>query len=229
MMRGRYEEAGADYEEALRLAREVGAHAEAPFLLARLAEIAYRHGDTETADRGLAEASAEAERHHVGDARPFIVFLRAAIALHRGDIGAARAHVEEASRLVEAGSPPPHFTAAVIGLAARVEAYGGGGAAAVASAATTLRAARDARCADLIAATLGQGLALALSRADEPVLAATVLAAVDSWRRELPRSVPELEEAESVTARSLAALGAPASPPPGRWARTWTSTGSCPW
>ncbi|MGW3390424.1 AfsR/SARP family transcriptional regulator [Streptomyces cinereoruber] len=209
MMRGRYEEARADYEEALRLAREVGAHAEAPFLLARLAEIAYRHGDMETADRGLDEASAEAERHHVRDARPFIVFLRAAIALHRGEIGTARAHAEEASRLVEAGSPPPHFTAAVIGLAARVEAYGGGGAAAVASAATALRAARDARCADLIAATLGQGLAVALSRADEPVLAATVLAAVGSWRRELPRSVPELEEVESVTARSLAALGAP--------------------
>ncbi|MYV71115.1 AfsR/SARP family transcriptional regulator, partial [Streptomyces sp. SID2131] len=69
--------------------------------------------------------------------------------------------------------------------------------------------ARDARCADLIAATLGQGLAVALSLADEPAPAATVLAAVDSWRRELPRAVPELEEAEAVTARSLAALGAP--------------------
>ncbi|MFJ4873096.1 ATP-binding protein [Streptomyces sp. NPDC088757] len=209
MMRGRYEEAGADYEEALRLAREVGAHAESPFLLARLAEIAYRSGDMDTAGKGLAEASAEADRHHVRDARPFISFLSSAIALHRGEIDTACAHAEEAGRLVEAGNPPPHFTAAVIGLAARVEAYGGGGAAAVASAASALRAARDARCADLIAATLGQGLAVALSLADEPAAAAAVLAAVDSWRRELPRSVPELEEAEEVTARSLAALGAP--------------------
>ncbi|MFJ3785704.1 ATP-binding protein [Streptomyces sp. NPDC090093] len=209
MMRGRYEESRADYEEALRLAREVGAHAESPFLLARLAEIAYRSGDLETAEEGLAEASAEAERHHVGDARPFVCFLGAAIALHRGDVEEARAHVEEAGRLVEAGNPPPHFSAAVIGLAARVEAYGGGGAAAVTSAATALRAARDAHCADLIAAALGEGLAVALSRADEPASAATVLAAVDSWRRDLPRSVPERQEAEAVTARSLAALGAP--------------------
>ncbi|MER7910843.1 BTAD domain-containing putative transcriptional regulator [Streptomyces sp. NPDC096068] len=209
MMRGRYEESRADYEEALRLAREVGAHAESPFLLARLAEIAYRSGDMETAEEGLAEASVEAERHHVGDARPFVCFLGAAIALHRGDMEEARAHVAEAGRLVEAGSPPPHFSAAVIGLAARVEAYGGGGAAAVTSAATALRAARDAHCADLIAAALGEGLAVALSRADEPASAATVLAAVDSWRRDLPRSVPEREEAEAVTARSLAALGAP--------------------
>ncbi|WP_420710538.1 ATP-binding protein, partial [Streptomyces sp. NRRL F-6492] len=209
MMRGRYEEARADYEEALRLAREVGAHAESPFLLARLAEIAYRSGDMETAGEGLAEATAEAERHHVRDARPFVSFLGAAIALHRGEIEEARLHAEEAGRLIEAGGPPPHFTAAVIGLAARVEAYGGGGAAAVASAAAALRAARDARCADLIAATLGQGLAVALSLADEPAPAGTVLAAVDSWRRELPRSVPERVEAEAVTARSLAALGAP--------------------
>ncbi|MFE8939505.1 ATP-binding protein [Streptomyces sp. NPDC007872] len=209
MMRGRYEEAGADYEEALRLAREVGAHAESPFLLARLAEIAYRSGDMDAAGKGLAEASAEADRHRVKDARPFIAFLSSAIALHRGEIDTACAHAEEASHLVEAGNPPPHFTAAVIGLAARVEAYGGVGAAAVASAASALRAARDARCADLIAATLGQGLAVALSLADEPAPAATVLAAVDSWRRELPRAVPELEEAEAVTARSLAALGAP--------------------
>ncbi|WP_030209777.1 hypothetical protein [Streptomyces bikiniensis] len=32
---------------------------------------------------------------------------------------------------------------------------------------------------------------------------------MDSWRRELPRSVPELEEAASVTDRSLAVLGGP--------------------
>ncbi len=194
MMRGRYEEAGADYEEALRLAREVGAHAESPFLLARLAEIAYRSGDMDTAGKGLAEASAEADRHHVRDARPFISFLSSAIALHRGEIDTACAHAEEASHLVEAGNPPPHFTAAVIGLAARVEAYGGGGAAAVASATTALRAARDARCADLIAATLGQGLAVALSLADEPAPpprswppstpgAANCPARCRSWRR----------------------------------------------
>ncbi|MFF4169694.1 ATP-binding protein [Streptomyces sp. NPDC001744] len=209
MVRGRYEEARADYEEALRLAREVGAHAEGPFLIARLAEIAYRSGDMEAADQGLDEASAEAERHHVKDLRPFVCFLRASIALHRGEIETARARVAEAGRLTVAGNPPPHFTAGVIGLTARIEAYGGGGTAAVASAASALRDARDARCADLVLTFLGQGVAVALSRADEHGLAATVLAAVDVWRHEVPPSVPEVVEAGSVRARALAALGAP--------------------
>lgn len=37
MARGRFEEAKGEYEEALRLAYEVGAYAESPFLIARLA------------------------------------------------------------------------------------------------------------------------------------------------------------------------------------------------
>ncbi|TXS41268.1 sigma-70 family RNA polymerase sigma factor, partial [Streptomyces sp. uw30] len=41
------EEAKGEYEEALDLAHEVGAYTETPFLIARLAEIAYRSGDRE--------------------------------------------------------------------------------------------------------------------------------------------------------------------------------------
>ncbi|MFB7605588.1 ATP-binding protein [Streptomyces gardneri] len=210
MMRGRHEEAGEAYEEALGLAREVGAHAETPFLLARLAELAYRAGDMEAATKGLEEATREAERYHVRDSEMFVGFLGAAIACHLGDVEAARARLEAAGRLVGVGPPPPHFEAALHGLTARVEAYEGGGAAAVATAVVALRVARDAQCADLIVAALGEGLAVTLSEADEPALAVTVLAAVDTWRHELPRSVPELREAEKVTARALAALGAPA-------------------
>ncbi|MFE7550553.1 ATP-binding protein [Streptomyces gardneri] len=210
MMRGRHEEAGEAYEEALGLAREVGAHAETPFLLARLAELAYRAGDMEGATKGLEEATREAERYRVRDSEMFVGFLGAAIACHLGDVETARARLEAAGRLVGVGPPPPHFEAALHGLAARVEAYEGRGAAAVATAAVALRVARAAQCADLIVAALGEGLALTLSEADEPALAVTVLAAVDTWRHELPRSVPELREAEKVTARALAALGAPA-------------------
>ncbi|MDV5147234.1 BTAD domain-containing putative transcriptional regulator [Streptomyces sp. SBC-4] len=209
MMRGRHEEAGEAYEEALGLAREVGAHAETPFLIARLAELAYRAGDMEAAAKGLEEASREAERYHVRDTEMFVCFLGAAVALHLGDVEAARARLESAGSLVDTGPAPPHFAAVLAGLGARVEAYEGGGAAATASAAAALRAARDAQCADLIVAALGEGLAVTLAEADEPALAVTVLAAVDSWRHELPRSVPELREAEDVTARALAALGAP--------------------
>ncbi|MGW6395762.1 AfsR/SARP family transcriptional regulator [Streptomyces sp. NPDC055103] len=208
MMRGRHTEAGEAYEEALALAREVGAHAETPFLIARLAELAYRAGDMETAQKGLDEASREAERYHVRDTQTFVCFLGAAIAFHLGDVEAARRRLETAGSLYETGPAPPHFAAVMNGLAARVEAYEGGGAAAVASAADALRAARDAQCADLVAAALGEGLAVTLAEADEPALAVTILAAVDSWRHGLPRSVPELREAEDVTARALAVLGA---------------------
>ncbi|MFI6419077.1 ATP-binding protein [Streptomyces sp. NPDC050842] len=207
MMRGRHEEAGEAYEEALGLAREVGAHAETPFLIARLAELSYRAGDMEAAAKGLEEASREAERYHVRDTEMFVCFLGAAVAFHLGDVEAARARLETAGSLVDTGPAPPHFAAVLAGLGARVEAYEGRGAAAVASAAEALRAARDAQCADLIVAALGEGLAVTLAEADEPALAVTVLAAVDSWRQELPRSVPELREAEEVTARALAALG----------------------
>ncbi|MFE2559837.1 BTAD domain-containing putative transcriptional regulator [Streptomyces sp. NPDC059352] len=208
MMRGRYAEAGEAYEEALGLAREVGAHAESPFLLARMAELSYRSGDMEAAEKGLEEASAEAERHHVQDTLTLVCFLRASIAIHLGEVEEARAQLEAAGRLVLSGTPPPHFSAVVTGLTARVDAYGGGGAAAVASAASALRTARDSQCADPISTALGQGLAVTLSKAGEPALAVMVLAAVDVWRHETPRSVPELHEAESVTAEALAALGA---------------------
>ncbi|MFF0555989.1 ATP-binding protein [Streptomyces sp. NPDC004266] len=209
-MRGRHEEAGEAYEEALGLAREVGAHAEAPFLLARLAELSYRTGDLETAERTLDEAAREADRYHVRDTHTYVCFLRAAFALHRRDVRGARFQLEEAGRTVALGTPPPHFQAAVIGIAARVEAYEGRGAAAVATAVTALRTARDAQCADFVTTGLGDGLAIALVEAGEADLAVRVLAAVDHWRRDMPRSVPELKDIESVTARALVELDEPA-------------------
>ncbi|MEU5220649.1 BTAD domain-containing putative transcriptional regulator [Streptomyces sp. NPDC020807] len=210
VMRGRHEEAGKAYEEALRLAREVGAHAETPFLLARLAELSYREGDMAAAERGLAAAEHEADRYHVQDTRTFVCFLRAAIALDAGDIPEARVQLEGAGRTAAMGTPPPHFEAAISGLAARVEAYEGVGAAAVTTATGALRAAHEAQCADLVRAVLAEGVAVALAEADEPALAVTVLAAVDTWRRDLPRSVPERREAAAVTAKAVTALGAPA-------------------
>ncbi|WP_190155237.1 ATP-binding protein [Streptomyces litmocidini] len=209
-MRGRHTEAGEAYEEALALAREVGAHAEAPFLLARLAELSYRTGDLETAERTLDEAAREADRYHVRDTQTYVCFLRAAFALHHRDITEARAQLEEAGRAVALGTPPPHFVAAMTGIAARVEAYEGKGLAAVATAVTALRTARDAQCADFITTGLGEGLAIVLAEAGEAELAVRVLAAADRWRRDTPRSVPELKDAESVTARALVELDGPA-------------------
>ncbi|MET7759901.1 BTAD domain-containing putative transcriptional regulator [Streptomyces sp. NPDC005389] len=208
MLRGRTEEAGEAYEEALRLAREVGAHAESPFLLARLAELAYHTGDMEAAEKGLDEASWEAERYRVRDTGVFVCFLRAALALYRGEVAEARAQLEQAGRTVATGAPPPHFEAVLVGLSARVEA-GEGRASAVATATEALRSARDAQCADFIVSGLGEGLAVVLSSAGEPALAVRIMAAVEGWRTELPRSVPGLKDLRDVTDRALAALGPP--------------------
>ncbi|WP_328943497.1 AAA family ATPase [Streptomyces sp. NBC_00250] len=206
MLRGRSEEAGEAYEEALRLAREVGAHAESPFLIARLAELDYQAGDMEAAEKGLDEAAREAERYFVRDTGVFVCFLRAVLALHRGEVAEARAQLEEAGRTAATGAPPPHFEAALVGLSARVEA-GEGRASAVATATDALRGARDAQCADFITAGLAEGLAIVLSSAGEPALAVRIMAAVDGWRDERPRSVPGLRDLETVTDRALAALG----------------------
>ncbi|WP_137994382.1 ATP-binding protein [Streptomyces vilmorinianum] len=206
MIRGRYEDAGEAYTEALELAREVGAHAEAPFLLARLAELEYRAGDMEAAEASLGEALAEAERYRVNDAGTFICFLHAAIAIHRGRIPEARAHLEEAGRL-HLTTAPPHFEAALAGLDARIRAYEGGGAEAVAQAAEALRMAGEAQTSDFIAVHLAEGTAIALHLDGASLLAVRALAAADTWRAGVPRSVPELRETEALTARARAELG----------------------
>ncbi|MEV4936869.1 AfsR/SARP family transcriptional regulator [Streptomyces zaomyceticus] len=206
MLRGRSEEAGEAYEEALRLAREVGAHAESPFLLARLAELAYHTGDMEAAEKGLDEAAREAERYRVRDTGVFVCFLRAALALYRGEAAEARAQLEQAGRTVSTGAPPPHFEAALVGLAARVEAIEGR-ASAVATATRALRDAREAQCADFMTSGLAEGLAVVLSSAGEQDLAVRIMSAVEGWREDLPRSVPGLRDLRAVDDRALAALG----------------------
>ncbi|MFI9117735.1 BTAD domain-containing putative transcriptional regulator [Streptomyces venezuelae] len=206
MLRGRLTEAEEAYEGALRQAREVGAHAESPFLLARLAELSYRAGDLEGAEKGLDEAAREAERYHVRDTGVFVCFLRASLALHRGDVAGARAQLEEAGRTVSTGAPPPHFEAALLGLSARVEAAEGGESA-VATAIAALRQARDAQCSDFVTMGLGDGLAVVLSAAGEAEPAVRVMTAVEGWSADRPPSVPGKRELREVTDRALAALG----------------------
>ncbi|MER7517065.1 BTAD domain-containing putative transcriptional regulator [Streptomyces sp. NPDC126499] len=206
MLYGRHAEAREAYEEALDLAREVGAHAEAPFLIARLAELDYRLGDMTAAVRGLQEATAVAERHRVRDTETYVRFLLAGIALYEGDVAAARTHMETAGALIDESTPPPHFQALVTGLAARIEAHEGAGRAAVAHAVDALRMAQDAQCAEVFAAGLADGLATALALTGELAAAVTVLTAATAWRGTSPAAVPELREAEAVTTLARAGL-----------------------
>ncbi|MFC9621675.1 ATP-binding protein [Streptomyces sp. NPDC056930] len=211
MMRGRYEEARAAYEEALLLAREVGAHAERPFLLARLAELDYRTGDMAGFERTLTESETEAERYQVHDARAYAHFLRATLALDRGEIAKARRLVTEAQASAGRGSPPSHFTAVVEGLAARIAVHEpgpeGGPVAGVRGLTLALRAARDAQCAELVTGHLADGVAAVLQKAGRHRAAVRILAAADGWRLSGPRTKAQQAEADEVGRRAREELG----------------------
>ena len=113
MARSLFDEAKGEYEEALRLAFEVGAYAETPFLMARLAEIAYRTGERSRALTALDEASAASDRYGVADARAFVLMLRAHMALDDGEFAVARELCEQARVESSRGTPPPQFVAAL--------------------------------------------------------------------------------------------------------------------
>ncbi|WP_406452731.1 AAA family ATPase [Streptomyces sp. NBC_00876] len=212
MMRGRYDEARADYEEALLLAREVGAHAEAPFLLARLAELSYRTGDLAAAEEGLDRSEAEAERHRTHDATSYVHYLRALMALDRGDAVAARRLLTSAQEANGRGGPASHFTVVQEGLSARIAVYepepGGGPAAGVRGLTAALVAAKEAQCAEIVTGYLADGAAGVLPKVGRHAAAVRVLAAADSWRLSGPRSAPEQSEVDAVERLARKELGA---------------------
>ncbi|WP_406410097.1 winged helix-turn-helix domain-containing protein [Streptomyces halstedii] len=196
MTRGRYEEARSAYQEALDLAREVGAHAEEPFLLGRLAELHYLAGDLEAADAGLDEAEAAAEHRQVLDAHAYVGFLRAAVALAAGDIPRARHFTDTARRTQLYGSPPPQFASALDGLSARIAVFepSGGPVAGLRGMTDALNTAVAAGCAEIFTAHLAEAAGVTLSRVGLYEAAARVLAAAGAWRVHSPRSVVEQRE-----------------------------------
>lgn len=213
MMRGRYGEARAAYEEALVLAREVGAHAEAPFLLARLAELSYRTGDPAAAARGLDHAEAEAESHQVHDAAAYIHYIRATMAFHRGDVAEARHLLDAAQTEAVRGGPPSHFTVALEGLAARISVCepepAGGPVPGLRGLLAALVAAREARCPEIVTGYLADGVATVLPLVGRYAAAARVLAAADGWRLSGPRAAAEqtdVDEAERLSRKHLGEL-----------------------
>ncbi|WNI23442.1 BTAD domain-containing putative transcriptional regulator [Streptomyces sp. ITFR-16] len=211
MMRGRYEEARVAFEEALLLAREVGAHAEAPFLLARLAELRYRTGDREEATRVLDHSEAEAERHQTHDATAYVRYLRAVMALDRGDAVTARRMLDRAQEETGRGGPPSHFTVALKGLSARISVYepepDGGPAAGVRGLTAALVAARDGHCAEIVTGYLADGAVIVLPQVGQHAAAVRILAAADSWRISGPRSVVEQSEVDAAERTARKELG----------------------
>ncbi|MFE6972512.1 BTAD domain-containing putative transcriptional regulator [Streptomyces sp. NPDC057682] len=211
MMRARYEDARQDYAEALLLAREVGAHAEAPFLLARLAELSYRTGDLAAAERDLDRSETEAERHHTRDATSYVYYLRAVMALHRGDPAAARRFLTVAREENVRGGPASHFIVMQEGVSARIALRepepGGGPAAAARALLETLVVSRDAQCPEMVTGYLADGLATVLPQVGRTDAAVRFLAAADVWRLPVLRAEGEQAEVDAVARRAREELG----------------------
>ncbi|MFF8729844.1 BTAD domain-containing putative transcriptional regulator [Streptomyces sp. NPDC015171] len=208
MARGRYAQARDEYEEALRLAYEVGAYAESPFLIARLAEVAYRHGDPEAALAALDEAGTAADRYAVSEARAFVLMLRADIALHHGQTARARELYEETCAAMRDGTPPPQFLAAKQMVEALLVADESGPAHALPILADALRGAVAHQCAEVITAGLVDVAAGLLARLGDLPGALRLFAAADHWRAGNPRAEPERGRAARVRATARAALPA---------------------
>nr|WP_203731986.1 BTAD domain-containing putative transcriptional regulator [Streptomyces sp. SID12501] len=208
MSRGGFEEAKREYAEALRLAHEVGAHAEAPFLIARLAEITYREGDRAGALTALDEAGAAAERYGVADSRAFVLLLRAQIALDEREVARARALCDQSRVEIAHGTPPPQFMAGLNAMDALITAEERGPEEGVAKLTVTLREAVAQRCAEVITAALADSAARLLAELGDLPHAARLLAASDNWRGDQPRPMPDRARAEETEAAARRALGA---------------------
>ncbi|MFE1299012.1 BTAD domain-containing putative transcriptional regulator [Streptomyces sp. NPDC058731] len=208
MARGRFAEARAEYEEALRLAREVGALAESPFLLARLAEIAYRSGDRAATLRALDEASAAAERHAVVDSRAFVLLLRSQLALDDGDVAGARRLWEAAGTEIGNGTPPPQFLAVLRAVGALITAAESGPAQGLPLVAEALRDAVATHCSEVVTSSLTDMAADLLERLGDLPGALRLLAAADHWRDGRPRPQPERSTADRVESAARAGLPA---------------------
>ncbi|WP_306323690.1 MULTISPECIES: BTAD domain-containing putative transcriptional regulator [unclassified Streptomyces] len=207
MGRGQFEEAKAEYEEALLLAYEVGAYAESPFLMARLAEIAFRAGDRDTAHKTLDMATEEAERYGVVDTAAFARLLWAYLTLSDGDVAGAREHCDAARAVAEGGTPPPQFTAALGNVEARITAAESGPEAALAHLVEVLRDDVLGQTAESVTAGLVDVGAELHARMGDMARAVRLLAAADAMRSGMPRAMSEREEYEATDARARAELG----------------------
>ncbi|MGW4905007.1 BTAD domain-containing putative transcriptional regulator [Streptomyces sp. NPDC004270] len=206
MARGLFTEAETEYEEALRLAQEVGAYAETPFLIARLAEIAYRSGDRVAARATLDRASEASDRYGVAESQAFVALLRAHMAQHEGDLAQARAFCEAARAATRGGTPPPQFMAGFHAVDALITAMEQGPRQGLPILAGGLREAMEARCAEVITAALADVGADLLARLGDLAGAVRLFAAADHWRAGSVRPEPERTRAAEIDAAARASL-----------------------
>ena len=206
-LRGRLTEARAAFEEAQRLAREIGAHTEVPFLITRLADLALNSGDIEGAVKLLDQSEQEAERWGVLDVQGFNASLRGHIELLRGDPAGARACCEDARRRAAKATPPPLFWVVLQGLEGRVRAEEGDPWGGLRMLRDTLRKGVEVGCTEALLAQQAESAAYILVRHGQERLAVRLLGAAGGWRGRLPRTPLALAETRETEARAAAALG----------------------
>ncbi|MFJ7590866.1 ATP-binding protein [Streptomyces sp. NPDC097617] len=208
LSRGRYADARVEYEECLRLAREVGAIVETPFAIARIAETAYCAGDLDEAERLLAEAAKESDRFGgVYDVATFTGLLSALLALQRGDAAGARRTCDRARAEAERITVPAQLTAGLDTVDAVLAGREQGPSVGLARIGPALAAAIAARCAERILSGMAEAAALLLADADRPAESVRALAAATAWRAGHPRSVPERDAVDGLPERTRALLG----------------------
>ncbi|MFI1481369.1 AfsR/SARP family transcriptional regulator [Streptomyces sp. NPDC020747] len=207
MARSRFDEARSEFEEALRLAVEVGAYVETPFLIARLGEIAYYVGDRAAALAALDEATAAADRYAVPDSRAFVLLMRSQMAFDDQDFVRARELHEAARAEMDRGTPPPQFLAALNGLDALLIAVEESPGHGLRKLADTLCEAVSARCSEVVVATLADRAAGVLGDIEDHARAVRFLAAGSHWRRGHPRPLPYSRESDRIEAAALSQLG----------------------
>lgn len=207
MARGNWQATRQAFEEALRLAREVGAHMEAPFLLARLAELRYRSGDMAGAEAIVEQASLESERYGAQDAQAYVRYLRADLALARGEHARSREILDGLRKDLGHSAPPPQFTVLLDSTEGRLVAYEQGPAAGLRLLLGALRTARAQQCSDLVVAHVADAAAGELSALGEHSTAVRLLAAATGWLGDSIRPVPEAADAAEYGERARAVLG----------------------
>lgn len=160
-----------------------------------MGEVARRAGDRDGAAKLLREAMDEAERYGVHDARTYIHYLFAQLALDDGDPTRARELCELAHGQATLGTPPPMFDVLLAVLNAAVVAAEGDPHGALAGFTAALHSSLGSVViSEASLAAIIEPAAAVLVGLGHPARAARLHGAADALRGPLPRSVPEVRE-----------------------------------
>ncbi|GAA1290766.1 AfsR/SARP family transcriptional regulator [Streptomyces javensis] len=204
---GRLGEARAAYERATRLAQELGAHTEVPFLYTRLADLAVHERDVEGALRLVERSEEEAERCGTQDVLAFNDIVRSEAELVRGDLARARAYCDAARQRALRGTSPPQFWVVANGLEARITGLEGDLVGGLRKLRNTLCEGLAVNSMELLLAHQAESAAELLTGCGQEPLAARLLGAADGWRGRLPRSPLVAGDVGATAARASEALG----------------------